>query len=333
MGTYSTSSKGKSKQDMPLKDRVINTTITVLLLFGIFSLLPYYIPAASLKQEPRDLVFEESDFRVVSGVNLHYRVWESKGSSLGNIVLVHGYGGSTFSWRHTAPALSEARYRVVAVDLPGFGLSERRHGLDHSQAGRANLLWTLLNRIAPDESWHLVGHSIGGGTVAEMALQQPGRVDTVTFVSADIYKSPSRVGKLFSSYRPIRQWVKILGPRIFFSGERLKSIISSAYGREPDEGEFQGYRLPLNIAGSDAVLADLTGQGSGTVGPVSSLSVPALCIWGEKDSWAPLARGEELSKQLTQGELVIIKDEGHCPMETAPQEFNKSFLQFLQDHP
>lgn len=325
-------STAKRKPGMPFKERLSRTATTLLLLFGILSLLPYYIPAASLKQEPRELTFEQSNFAVVNGVNLHLRVWESQGSSSGNILLVHGYGGSTYSWRYTAPALNEAGYRVVAVDLPGFGLSERRSGLDHSQAGRANLLWALLDQILPGESWHLVGHSIGGGTVAEMALQQSDRANTVTFVDADIYRSPSRTAELIFSYPPIRQWIKILAPRLFFKGEQLKSIITSAYGREPDEEEFQGYRLPLSIAGSDDVLKDLVGLGSGKVGPVSSLSVPALCIWGEKDTWAPLTRGEDLCTQLPRGELAVIKDQYHCPMETAPKDFNRSLLGFIKSH-
>ncbi len=332
MKTRSTGPKAKFKRKpgRSLKERISRTATTLLLLFGIFSLLPYYIPATSLKQDPRELAFEQSSFAEINGVNLHLRVWDSPGSGSENILLVHGYWGSTFSWRHTAPALNEAGYQVMAVDLPGFGLSERRPGLDHSQAGRANLLWVLLDQVLPGENWHLVGHSIGGGTVAEMALQQPERVNTITFVDADIYSSPSRKAKFIYSYPPIRQWIKILGPRFFFKGEQLKSIITSAYGREPDEEELQGYRLPLSIAGSDDVLKDLVGLGYGTVGPVSSLNIPSLCIWGEKDTWAPLTGGGDLCARLFRGKLIVLTDQHHCPMETAPGEFNRILLEFLK---
>ncbi len=326
-----TGSPKKRKSSVPLKERFSRTATTVLLLAGILSLLPYYIPAASLKQNPRDLAFEQSNFKVIDGVDLHFRIWEGPGPGA-NILLVHGYGGSTFSWRHTAPVLDEAGYRVVAVDLPGFGLSERRAGLDHSPAGRAALLWNLLDQIRPGESWHLVGHSTGGGTVAEMALQQPDRINTITFVDADIYKMQSQTARLIYSYPPIRQWIKILAPRIIFKEEQFKSIVTSAYGRKPDEEEFQGYRLPFSIAGTDDVLKDLAGLGYGEVGTVSSLDVPALCIWGEKDTWAPLERGEDLSAMLPRGEIVIIKDQHHCPMETAPQNFNRTLLEFITKH-
>ena len=229
---------------------------------------------------------------VIDGVNLHFRFWESPGASLGNILLVHGYGGSTFSWRHTVPSLNDAGYRVVTVDLPGFGLSERRSGLDHTPAGRAELLWSLMDRVLPGEGWHLVGHSIGGGVAAEMALQQPERVETLTLVDADLYSSLSKTAELIYSYPPVRQWIKIYSPRFFFKEKQLKSYITSAYGREPDEDELQGYLRPLRIAGSDSVLKDIAGQVA-TVGSVSALNIPALCIWGRKmpgRPWPPAKR-------------------------------------------
>lgn len=62
---------------------------------------------------------------------------------------------------------------------------------------------------------------------------------------------------------------------------------------------------------------------------LSEIDIPVLCLWGEKDSWVPLSQGEELIELIPNAKLVVIPEEGHCPMETAPDIFNVELLYFL----
>jgi pimeloyl-ACP methyl ester carboxylesterase len=73
-------------------------------------------------------------------------MWKND-DALGNILLIHGLGGSTFSFRNNAEALSSAGYNVIAVDLPAFGYSDRKRNIDHSQDNRARLLWLMIEEI------------------------------------------------------------------------------------------------------------------------------------------------------------------------------------------
>lgn len=143
----------------------------------VLMLLPYLIPlsapAAVLPQPP----FSNSAFDQVNNVSFHYRVFEPMGAPKAKLLLLHGLGGSTFSFEEAAPKLSQQGILVLAVDLPGFGYSARTPDYDHSQAHRAKNVWQLLTQVdarldaqTAELPWHLAGHSMGGGTAAAIAI-------------------------------------------------------------------------------------------------------------------------------------------------------------------
>lgn len=303
----------------------------LLAFFVLLSVVPYLIPLQPLQGNSRDLAYENSFFVNLDNIELHYRYWGDSSGAGKNILLIHGLGGSTFTWRYTAPFLQTNGYQVIAVDLPGFGLSDRQAGFDHSAASRAKLLWLLLDQLDTSHKWDLVGHSMGGATVAAMALQDQDRVKSVTFAAGALsYFEPSLLS-FFYQYPPLSRWVRVLGPRFFFNKERIEGLLSSAYGRLPTETEVEGYLQPLMLENTDAVMADLFLTAPvPLLEHVGDLTVPVLCLWGEEDAWVPLGRGEELQALIAGAELIVIPGEGHCPMETAPDYFNNTLLEFLE---
>ncbi|MDZ4133581.1 MAG: alpha/beta hydrolase [Dethiobacteria bacterium] len=267
----------------------------------------------------------------MEGIELHFRQFGDDAGSSGNILLVHGFAGSTFSWRHVFPALELEGYRVIAVDLPGFGLSERDTSFAYTSATRAELLWSLLNSIKPDARWHLVGHSMGGGTVTAMVLQKPELVESLVLVAGAIPGNGSARSTWLFRYPPVSRWVRQLTTRYFLAENNVYSMLTSAYGRPPDPDEFAGYYQPLLIENSDASLAAMLKVSDPSIKELlSTVDQPALLIWGEKDSWVPLTEGTMLNKFFPHAELVVLAGEGHCPMETAPGIFNNFLLDFLK---
>lgn len=311
------------------KRLLLRLGLTAALIAIVYSVLPYLMRPAALEGNRYAFAYAESRFSLVQDTELHYRLWDHGDESRGNVLLVHGFGGSTFSWRFTAPALQEAGFRVVAVDLPGFGLSERRGSLDHSQQGRAKLLWALLNQLAPGESWHLVGHSMGGGTIAAMALAQPAQTVSTVYAAGSVAIDDTRPASLLLRYPPTVRWIEVLAARLMQREGNITRLVSSAYGRSATAEEMTGYYQPITVAGSDTVLLDLQQREEVSIArELDMLTVPALCIWGEKDSWVPLAQGERLAA-LLKARLEVIPGEGHCTMETAPVEFNQILLDYL----
>ncbi len=88
---------------------------------------PYLIPAQYVT-DPAALAEPDGFFVQVDGVRIYGRALGPEDGE--PVLLVHGFGGSTFSWRHTLKALAEAGYRAIAFDRPPFGLSAKQGALD-----------------------------------------------------------------------------------------------------------------------------------------------------------------------------------------------------------
>ncbi len=309
---------------------------TLLIIF-LLSVLPYgiIIPAAA-KFDPKP-PFTESVIVDVDGVTLHYRLWNAQGEVRGKVLLVHGMGGSTYSWNKVAGPLAEAGFAVVAVDLPSFGYSDRSTRFDHSQASRSALLWQLLDEIEEewrmsdgDTRWSLAGHSMGGGTVAAMAMDRPGDVASLVLVAGALLENNPGAARTMLAYPPLGRWLAVIAQNFMFNEERIGGFLGSAYGREASQEETAGYLEPLRQPGTAQALARLVRTSrSEPLERLAQYQGPALAIWGAKDTWVPLAQAYEVKSSLPQLEITTIEDAYHVPMETHPEPFNTALLGFL----
>ena len=214
-----------------------------LVVVGTLLLLPYFLPNESTIVA-NDMPFDNSAFfTTYDDVKLHYRIWQPEQTPIGKILLVHGLGGSTFSYRKNAPALAEAGYTVIAVDLPAFGYSSKQRGLSHDQETRAKWLWQLLydfDRNNNDEtSWHLAGHSMGGSTVLAMSNANPKAVSSLILIDPAITnEQPNSSWWLVG---PISQWLKVGLNSFLITENNLSNVLASAYGTKPSDPEVKGY--------------------------------------------------------------------------------------------
>src|SRR5882724_11671313 len=88
------------------------------------------------------------------------------------VVLLHGFGASTYSWRKVIPALS-ASHRVVAIDLNGFGYTERpKERAAYTREGQVALVLGVMDALGIDRA-HIAGHSYGGGLSLYLATIHP----------------------------------------------------------------------------------------------------------------------------------------------------------------
>ena len=111
------------------------------------------------------------------------------------VVLIHGFGGSTFSWRYTLPALADAGYRTVAFDLKGFGLSDKTFAGDHSDPAQVEFAAQVMDKLSISHAT-LVGRSWDGNIVAHMTPEHPERVEKLVIVDGAIVKDHSNLVNL-----------------------------------------------------------------------------------------------------------------------------------------
>jgi pimeloyl-ACP methyl ester carboxylesterase len=251
------------------------------------------------------------------------------------VLLVHGLGGQWQNWLENIPRLAQER-RVVAMDLPGFGLTPEPP--DHTdvtitQYGRwVNELADRLELGKVD----LVGNSMGGYIAAEVAIQFPERVSQLVLVSAagissaEVLEMPIlTVGRIAAALasnsvaryrrlaaRPVTRHMSLAlvarHPRL------LKADL--AY-----EGFFKGGGKP---GFDDALRASLDYDFRDRL---SDVKVPTLIVWGERDSIIPTRDADEFERLIDDSRKVVMKDCGHVPMAERPQAFNDVLVDFLNE--
>ena len=164
------------------------------------------------------------DVTLADGTRL--RLIESGAASGAPILLVHGFGASSFQWRFQLTALAAAGFHVLAPDLPGHGFSQLTFPTgEYTREAYARRLWLLLDAIGIDHT-PIVGQSMGGAVAAEMALQQPDRVRGLVLLS------PVGFGTVPPRARVVRRVPDALAPlgRAFANRATARIILRDVYG-------------------------------------------------------------------------------------------------------
>jgi 2-hydroxy-6-oxonona-2,4-dienedioate hydrolase len=281
--------------------------------------------------------FDNSHFITVDSVNFHFRTWnDSLKNPKGKVLLIHGFMASTFSWRENYDTLVKSNYKVIAVDLPGFGYSDRSLKVNQSQSNRARLLWDLLAELDQDDTtkWNLVGHSMGGGTAEAMALLHSERTKSLTIVDGMVFHKNENIQGAFVTASRNRQYNKIVSALVeknVFTYNRVESLFKKNYGYIPDSTIVMGYLIPLMIEGSaESILSVFSNSREIINLDIHELEkIRVLVIWGEDDRTIKLKRGKRFVKNVPSAELKIIPGSRHDPMETHPKEFNGYMIMFL----
>ena len=320
-----------------------------LRLIGIFMLVgllvitigPLVIPIPPLPDPPplSALVDEDSRFIEVNGIDVNYKQY---GSGEPVMILLHGFGASTFSWREVMKPLSEYG-TVIAFDRPAFGLTERplpgswKGESPYGVEGNLTLLLGLMDALGIEKAI-LIGNSAGGRLAVQAALTHPERVSGLVLVDAAIYTGSRRT---FGILQPLIYTPQMdrLGP--FFArslaGAQGEAFLQAAW-HDPSRitPEIQtGYRKPLHMANWDVALWEFTRAGSGSedLAPrLKEIALPTLVISGEDDRIIPAADSVRLSADIPGARLVVIPACGHVPQEECPVFFLDAVEGFLKDH-
>lgn len=247
------------------------------------------------------------------------------------VVLVHGFGASSFSWRRVVERLPE--HRTVALDLRGFGYTERPPGIaPYTREGQVELIRAVLDRLGIERA-HLVGHSYGGAVSMAFAARYPQRLRSLTLIDAAHPEYPRRRRTRLASARPLvdlyvrawalRPWLvrRALEASVADDSVVTRPLVEEYLRRLRVEGAsraYYGVTAPTPDAAAEEGAVDL-----------SAIRTPTLVVWGEKDRLIPVERGREASAALPCHRFVALSDVGHMPMEEEPEELAARLRDFL----
>jgi pimeloyl-ACP methyl ester carboxylesterase len=306
-----------------------------LLLVVVLGLvvLPYVLPLPGPEgADPATLARPSGAFVEVDGSTVYMeRMGPADGPAA---VLIHGLGGSTFGWRNLSQVLAEQGMQAVAVDLRGFGLSERDFAADHSHPAQARLVAAILDGLAI-ERVTVIAHSMGGSVALHLALQRPEMVERMILVAASANGRVELASLLLGPLLhlpPVARWGRH-ALRGLGSEERVADILASAFydPNEVSEEIRSGYLLPFTVPDWDLGLLAIMRDAAGNDLPRSldQLDQPALLIWGAHDRLVPVAEGEALVERLPNARLEVLSRAGHLPFEDQPADFARLVLDFL----
>lgn len=285
-------------------------------------------------------VFEPADiapgrFLTIDGVSIHYQVWgdPSADPTGAPLVLIHGFASSSLEFFRLAPILAETR-SVVAVDLAGFGFSERllRASPTYSHRGQAELVAGLIDGLGLRRA-DVVGASYGGAIAGQLALDRPDLVRHIVFVDAQIYAAGSGPGE-FVARLPLGlnralTWLTLGGGPL---SSRLFELACFEVAACQAGGDLTAvFTPPTTIEGNVRGLIAFSRSPTDQRLPaeVGAIRQSALVIWGRHDAIVPLENGLRLAEELPDARLALIEDAGHVPHIERPAETARLILDFL----
>ena len=255
------------------------------------------------------------------------------------LVLVHGHSGRWANWLANIPHFSRA-YRVVAMDLPGFGHSPMpREPITIENYGRT--LDALMDRLditgAP-----VVGNSMGGFAAAELAIKFPPRVERLGLVSA-AGLATKYIGLSTEFFRR-RSYAWLVRGINLYAGipearaetlvrrPRLRRKVLEIVVRHPEllSGPMalellRGSGKPAAADATDAIMNyDYRDR-------VSEIACPTLIVWGRDDRVVPVSSAEEYHGLIDRSRVDVFDDTGHVPMLERPVRFNTALEAFLAE--
>jgi pimeloyl-ACP methyl ester carboxylesterase len=255
------------------------------------------------------------------------------------VVLLHGFAYSADNWRGTMDVLAQQGYRAIALDLPGFGESDKPGDIVYSLHFSAEMVHGFLNALGLPAGVPIIAHSYGSKIALALALLYPAYVSKLVLVDSDGFiDQPLFVRKVFS--------LPIIGNGLMSfvaSPNVLPKFLQEAYAhpeRHITDEELTALRDVLTQPDRRRVLQLISNyykendlRGSGLRSRLGELRCPTLIVWGDKDRIVHPSCAEIARREIPGAKLVMFPDCGHFPHIEYAHAFQGLILGFLAKEP
>ena len=319
---------------MKTRTKVILGVIALVVLVGPFA-VPVNTSGTLTNKEAAALSWNgESEFVELAGHEVHLVTAGSQQSDR-LIVLLHGFGASSLTWKEVLEPLSSIGF-VVAYDRAAFGFTERPTTIGevnpYSSLGQLQVIDELVSKYGQGKEVVILGHSAGGALALGYALDHPEKVQKLILEAPAVYGSggaPSWLNWVFD----IPQ-LDHLGPLAVSSiaSSGLQILDSSYYNKDlVTEQVVANYTAPLDVIGWERAFWEFNKapRSLNLVERLDRLSVDTLIITGDTDEIVATADSVRLNGELPDSTLQIIVQSGHLPNEEKPLEFVEAVISFL----
>lgn len=296
------------------------------LLLATTAALLYLSPAAllaSMQLVERQLAGLSLKQVTVGDLSIHY--YEGGPSNAQTILMVHGFAANKDNWLRFARHLSKD-YRVIALDLPGFGASDRPTG-SYDVGTQTERLASVVEAIGIGQL-HLIGNSMGGHISALYAARYSDKVLSLALLANAGITSPQPSELMQLLERGAANPLVVKQPEDF---QRLLEFVfvQPPYLPESLKGYFAEQAIN-NSAHYDQVFAHLIERYIPLEPELAKIQAPTLIIWGAEDRALHVSSIEVMQPLLRKPSVVIMPKTGHAPMIERPQQTAEHYRAFLQ---
>ncbi len=278
---------------------------------------------------------------------------ESGPAGAPGLIFIHGLLGRLDNWRFNVPAFAD-RYHVLALDLPGFGNSDKADR-DMTMEFYAQVVKGLMDQKGMPKAT-LVGNSMGGEVAALFAIRYPDRVDKLVLVdSAGLMRAPFFARLASRHTNKIADWI-VRKVQKKFKNQQIPDVYFALHERlfnpkRPHRAQIAFDMKNPNVAETldffclqystlmktrefewhvkDALRAFRSLLKTHLEHQLVAIKAPTLIVWGDQDQLIPPKFAELFHKGIAGSKMVLIKDTGHVPMIEKPDQFNKALGDFL----
>jgi pimeloyl-ACP methyl ester carboxylesterase len=268
----------------------------------------------------------------VKGVNYHYIEYPGPGKT---VILLHGFAASTYTWEKVAPILAREGFHVYALDLKGFGWSDKPLDSRYDVGAFTEDVDDWMNQLNLKNTV-FVGNSMGGAIATLLSSLHPEKVDKMVLIDAGGYPMPlptvikleqlplaAFFGNLYLSRWIVRHNLK----QVMFDKKKVTDDVVEAYYTRLCTVNAIDVQVKtarsIDFSREDFIETAIRKNGTKT-----------LIIWGRDDEWIPLKTvGYRFRNDLVNSTISIIPECGHIPQEEHPEKTAALILDFINDRP
>ncbi len=242
-----------------------------------------------------------------------------EGTGDDTVVFIHGYALSHISFRFQIEHFRNSR-RVIAIDLPGFGESDRPKRFSYDWFDYLHVLCEVLSELTPDP-FHLVGHSMGGAL--SMLISSAGRqpVKSMALIAPYVFSHSFQMPRALIGSSFMKFGMKHIPRALFDRFMRVAYARKSVLTRNLLDYYWEKAERPGSHSALHGALKTLS-RPSAITSALPDIRVPSTVIWGDLDAMVPVRHARVLAERLGDAPLHVIEGAGHCVHEEYPDEVN-----------
>lgn len=266
----------------------------------------------------------------IGGGSVHVDRYGQGGESF---VLLHGFATSSFLWRDVATELASAGHTAYAVDLLGYGESDRPLEADYSIAAQTVYIERAMLGLRVERAT-VAGLDIGGGIAIRLALQHPQRVSRLALVNSVAFdECPGREVRLVQ--RGTARFALRIARGVLGAAPLLRPVLEGGVADPEHMPPALIARYLAPFTGSDGVahlllLARALSDDDVRLLDLSSIRVPTSIIWGEEERFLESGLPERLQASIPGSTLIRLRDAGRLVPEETPEALTRLLLELAE---